>query len=358
MATAGISKICFDYRPRGNATPARNQVILPLPGAARIMLIRKDNVENSRNAPAVSVVIVSDYGAGSEVAWAGMRATLAAMAAQDFAEPAEFILCESEKFRASLPVDVSAALPALKTLFVRGNSAYDLKNAAVVAASGEIVVFVDADCVPRPDCLRRLVASLRNHPEAAAVSGKTIYPGDALSVRISSLLSRAYIDPGGAGPTKFISENCVAYRRAAYLAHPMPTHMGTFAAHVQAEKLRACGAVLWFDPKIQVEHDFEGWTMERDFRRNRGHGTIQTRLLDRSLPYSWLVRLGRIGIAPIIAWKILSGWRECLRCGRGYGIRWYEVPVAMAASVRNCLFEVPGMLAAFRGEGRGSSNFR
>ena len=315
-------------------------------------------METSGNAAAISVVIVSDYAAGGDGAWTDIRKTLAALAAQDFEEPAEFILCESDEFRGSFPVDLSAALPSLKTLFVRGHSAYDLKNAAAKAASGEFLALIDADCVPRPDWLRRLVAGLRSHPEAAAVCGKTVYPGTAFSVRLSSLLSRAYIDPGGEGPTKFISENCVAYRRAAYLTHPIPTHMGRFAAHVQAHMLRRSGSVVWFDPTIQVEHDFEGWAMEQDFRRNRGHATIRTRMLDRSLPYAWLLRLGRIGIAPIIAWKIFSSWRECVRCGRGYGLRWYELPAAMAASVGFNLLEVPGMLAAFRGQGPGRSNFR
>lgn len=312
----------------------------------------------SGDAPAISVVIVCDYAAGGEGGWGDIRKALAAMAAQDFEEPAEFILCESEEFRENVPADLSAVLPGLKILFVRGQSAYELKNAAAEAASGEFLALIDADCVARPDCLRRLVASLRNHPEAAAVCGKTIYPEKALSVRISSLLSRAYIDPGREGPTSFMSQNCVAYRREEYLAHPMPTHMGGFASHVQAEELWRSGSVVWFDPMIQVEHDFEGWSMERDFRRNRGHGTIRTRLLDPSLPYAWLVRLGRIGIAPIVAWKIFSSWRECVRCGRGYGIRWYELPAAMAASVGINLLEVPGMLAAFRGHGPGRSNFR
>jgi hypothetical protein len=218
---------------------------------------------------------------------------------------------------------------------------------------------LDADCVPRPDWLRRLLDFLRTHPEVAAVSGLTTYGGKALGVRISSLLSRAYSNPGGDGPTtRAIADNNAGYRRSAYLAHPLPTHMGGFVAHVQSHELLREGYVLWFDSGIGVEHDFEGWSMEKDVRRHRGYSAVRTRMLDRSLPYAWLVRLGPSGIAPLLARKSLSSWWDCIRCGRAYGIRWYELPVVMMASVGLNLLEVPGMLAAFRGSEFGKTYFR
>jgi hypothetical protein len=140
-----------------------------------------------------------------------------------------------------------------------------------------------------------------------------------------------------------------------YLSHPL---RGSFAAHVQAEELRRNGYLVWYDARAVVEHDFEGWSMEKDIRRNRGHSTVKTRLLDASLPYAWLVRRGPLGIVPIIAWKVLNSWRDCLRCGRSYGIGWYELPIVMPAAACVCLLEIPGMLAAFRGLGPGQTCFR
>jgi hypothetical protein len=305
--------------------------------------------------PSISVVIVSDYAAGSEGEWTDLRKCLAALARQDLREPAEFILCESEASRHTLPTDLTAILPALTIIFVHADLSYQLKNSGVVAASCEYVAMLDADCVPRPDWLRLLLESLRRHPRAAAISGKTIYPGRSLFVRTAALLSRAYIDPGGNRAARFVGENNAAYRRSAYLSHPLP---GAFAAHVQAEELRRAGYVLWCESRAIVQHDFEGWSMEKDVRRNRGHSTIKTRLLDASLPYAWLVRRGPLGIAPIIAWKILNSWRDCLRRGRSYGIRWYELPIVMPAAAGICLLEIPGMLAAFRGLGPGQTCFR
>jgi len=307
-------------------------------------------------APAVSVVIVCDYSAGQEGGWEDIRKTLAALARQDFDEPAEFILCESEEFRERMPGDFTEILPGLKILFAPGHCSYELKNAAVEAASSELIAMLDADCVPRPDWLRRVVDCMRRRPEAAVVSGRTDYPGRSLGVRISALLSRAYANPGRGGATRHIADNNAVYRRAAYLAHPLPTRLGGFAAHAQAEAMLRGGHLLWFDPEIFVEHDFEGWSMERDVRRHRGYSAVRTRTLDRSLPYAWVVRLGRIAIAPLLAAKIVIGWWDCLRCAHNYGIKWYQLPVALAASVGLALLEVPGMLAAFRGTGFGKAS--
>lgn len=321
------------------------------------MLMTANKMRGS--VPSISVVIVSDYAAGEDGGWTDIRKTLAALAVQDLQEPAEFILCEAEEFRGRLPADFTEIIPDLKIMFAPGRASYDLKNAAVQAASSDLVAMLDADCVPRADWLRRLLDSLRAHPEAAAVSGRTTYGGESLGIRISSLLSRAYSNPGGDGPTtRPVSDNNAGYQRSAYLAHPLPANMGGFAAHVQSHELLREGYVLWFDSEIRVVHDFEGWPMEKDVRRHRGHSAVRTRLLDRSLPYSWLVRLGRIGIVPLLAGKILNSWWDCIRCGRAYGIRWYEVPVVMMASVGLNLLEVPGMLAAFRMGEFGKTCFR
>lgn len=310
------------------------------------------------SGPSISVVVVCDYDAGRQGGWADIRKTLTALAVQDIAEPAEFILCESEEFRGEMPDDFIRILPDLKILFAPCQSAYELKKVGVRAASSEFVAMLDADCLPHRDWLRRLLDSLRRHPEAAAVSGKTFYGGESIWVRTCALLSRAYVNPGGDGPTRFVSDNNAGYRRSAYLAHPIPTDMGNFAAHLQSNGLLRLGYVLWFDPEIEAEHDFEGWSMERDVRRHRGYSVVRTRMLDGSLPYAWLVRLGPAAVAPILAGKIVSSWWDCIRCRRAFGLRWHELPVALTAAVGINMLELPGMWAAFRGRKFGKTCFR
>jgi hypothetical protein len=196
------------------------------------------------SGPSISVVVVCDYDAGRHGGWADIRKTLTALAVQDIEEPAEFILCQSEEFREEMPDDFTRILPDLKIVFAPCQSAYELKKVGVKAASSELVAMLDADCLPRRDWLRRLLDALRRHPEAAAVSGRTFYGGKSLWARTFALFSRAYVNPGGDGPTRFVCDNNAGYRRSAYLAHPIPTDMGNFAAHLQSSGLLRQGYVF------------------------------------------------------------------------------------------------------------------
>jgi hypothetical protein len=139
--------------------------------------------------------------------------------------------------------------------------------------------------------------------------------------RLSALLSRAYVDRGTAGPTPFIANNNASFRRSVYLAHPLPTQMGAFAGRIQAEAVLRAGGRLLFDPSIHVIHEFEGWPMEVDIRRNVGYGTVITRLRDPRMPYAGLIRLGRLSIPLIVTGKTLNIWLDLLRCWRHFGVR-------------------------------------
>lgn len=306
----------------------------------------------------ISVVIVSDYASGGPEAWKDIRRTLSALAGQKFDAPVEYLLCESEHFRDRVPADLATILPSLEIRYFPCTSANELKNAAAQAASGDFVAFLDADCTPSPDWLSHAYKALTEHPQAAAVAGKTVYGDNALWVRISTLVGRSYVNPGGAGPTRFLAVNNSIYRRSAYLACPLPEGMGAFSSRIQSEQMLRGGWELRFSPDIAVVHDFEGWSMEADFRRNCGHGTVRTRLEDPTLPYAWVVKLGPFCVVPILAGKILNSWGDCFRCWRDYGLRWYEVQAACILTIPIHMLEVPGMLQAFGRKGLKASTFR
>ena len=308
--------------------------------------------------PAISVVVVSDYAAGGPVAARDIRAAISALSVQDVDESVEYLFVESESLRSDVPAEITTMLPSLRILFYPETDSYPLKNHGVEAASAEFVAILDADCIPDPTWLRRLLEVLRGGPGLGAVSGKTVYPNASFSARVCALLARSYIDPGHAGTTRFIAINNCAFRRSAYLAHPLPTGIGTFSSRIQSEQLLRDEWTMWFDPEIVVVHDFEGWSMEADLRRNAGHGTIITRLENPSLPYSSLVRFGRVSIPVVIAGKILDSWRDCIRCGRNYGVAWHSLPAAMLLSIAIHSLEIPGMLQAFEGAGLKHSLFR
>jgi hypothetical protein len=308
--------------------------------------------------PDVSVVIVSDYAGGERKSWDDLQVTLAALARQDFAGRAEFLLVESIRAASSMPASLAGLLPGLSVILVETEGSYALKNAGVRQASADVVGIIDADCAPHPGWVSALVRAFERHPDAAAVSGRTTYAGRTLLERVLGLLNRSFLDPGRAGPTRFIGNNNAGYRRAAFMAHPLPTDAGPFASRMQSEAIRRSGGRLYFEPAMSVIHDFEGWSMECDIRRNIGYSTIDTRLRDPSLPYAWLTRLGVLSIPVFAVGKTLDNWGDVIRCGRHYGVRGYEVGVALVMAIVVHAMEVPAMFRAFGRRPVGQTAYR
>jgi hypothetical protein len=309
-------------------------------------------------SPLVSVVLVSDYAAGETKSWNDLRVTLAALAAQDYEGPVEVILCEDRRFEGQVPDDVLNAHPNLRMLYSSGSTSYELKNEGARVAGGEFLGMLDADCAPAKGWVSSLVRALSGNPRAAAVSGRTTYAGRNFQERLLALLGRSYLDTGTAGRTSHVANNNGGYRRAAYLEHLLPEDAGPFASTLQSEALQRAGWKLLFEPGMHSVHDFEGWGMEADIRRNLGYGTVITRLRDRLIRYGWLTRLGYLSVPFFAFGKLLETWASCFRCARYYGVRWFELPVALGLAVPLHLMEIPGMVLAFRGSDFGETAYR
>jgi hypothetical protein len=306
----------------------------------------------------LSVIVVSDYAAGEEKSWEDLRRALRAWADQEGYPADEFILVESARFEGKIPGDVLQMVPSMKVLYCEAESSYELKNQGVESATGDWIALVDADCIPGRSWLKVLRTAIANHPDVAAISAKTLYPGRSLMERLFCLLSRSYLDPGRPGPTRSIATNAACYRREFYRRHPLPRGLGAFASRIQSEAFLRDGGRFLFEPELVVIHDFEGWRMECDIRRNHGYGTVITRLVDARLPYAGIIRLGTISIPLIVAGKTIDSIRDCFRCFRQYGVNTYELPLVLALALVTHLLEIPGMFAAYRGGTVGATAFR
>lgn len=298
--------------------------------------------------PDISVIVVSDYAGGGEKSWNDLRGTLTALTQQDATVNAEWLLCENKACAKSMPDDFSRILPNLKRVLSAAKGSYELKNAGVRAATSNIVAILDADCLPASDWLGKGLAAMKAMPKVAVISGRTIYPAGGLTERILSLLSRSYVDRGVSGPTRFISNNNSIWRRDVYLKNLLPSGLGPFAGRIQSESIMRAGYHLWFDPSIRVVHNFEGWPMESDIRRNTGYGTIIARLHDPFMPQAWLTKFGVASIPVFVGGKILNSWRDCVRCASVFGVKWFQIPLVLLCSVVVHLMEIPGMWQAFR----------
>lgn len=317
---------------------------------------RTDPVQHDERAsaarqgrPVVSVVIVSDYASGEEKGWDQLSRTLRAVARQDFDEPAEHLLIENEVCADQMPTAVVDLLPSLKFVRSSATTSYALKNEGARIASAELLAILDADCAPAPDWLRHLVDVMRRHPEAAVVSGTVTYSSRTRLGRLLGLLDRTYLNTVRTGDTDSLNNNSTGFRRSVVIDHPLPDDTGPFFNKLYAQQLIRLGHRVLFEPRMMVTHDFEGWSMQEDIRRNIGFATIAMRIANPTMPYAWLIQLRFAAIPLIVVGKVaLSIWQSA-RFAHAYGVAWYEVPLAWAlAPVVRCL-EVPGMIDALRG---------
>ena len=176
--------------------------------------------------------------------------------------------------------------------------------------------------------------------------------------RIVSLAGRAVGDEGAAGPTRHVALNNVAYRREVFLRHPLSSAAGSCGFAVHSQELLRAGHLLFFDPGMMVVHDDMDLAAVRDVRRHMGRSIVLSRLLDPHQPYAWLVRLRYASIPIFVAAKTLLTSRRIVARRSAQGVRWYEVPVAIAIGFHRHLLEVPGMILAFRGQPIRRTSFR
>jgi hypothetical protein len=309
--------------------------------------------------PVVSVMVVSDYRPGEHKSWQDLRATLAALSLQNFDEPVEYLLLENTANLERMPVDLTRSLPGLRVVGSDGRGSYDLKNAGIHAASADLVAILDADCIPDPGWLCAAVNAMRQQPDAVAISGRTTYPGRSTLERALGLLSRAYVDRGNAGEVRLLSTNNMIVRRNVFCTEKLPSHLGAFAYRVLTEHLLRRGGKLYFEPGMRVVHDFEGWPMERDMRRQVGWTSIRIRQVDDTLPGAKVVRTLGIASLPLFyAYRMVETTGHCLRLPRHFGLGWIHIPMLLVLAAVVHGMELPGMFRALGGRLAGPTVYR
>jgi len=306
-----------------------------------------------------SVVVVIDYKAGGAATWKELRLTLKALAEQDFDGKIDFLLVEPRATKNSVPDDLAQSLPSLRIVYTDGTTSYDLKNAGIEAAFADFVVILDADCVPHKGWLSAVMRHHRAHPDAATISGKTLYRAEGLLPRIFALIDRSYVDCGGPGTTRTISNNNAAFRKDAMLAHPLRNELGPFGSKQQSVDMLEAGLELRFEPEMIAYHGYGGWPMQKHARHYTGFSMTRHRQLNDDATHAWMFKLGTLGLPLIFLMSIAGTWKNCLKRASSYGVRWFEVPVAMLVAIRVHLMEISGVrLALQNGELSGDGAFR
>lgn len=301
--------------------------------------------------PSVSIITVSDYKTGDPSSMKALQLTLAGLAKQDYDGSVEYILVEAEDSLNQVPDDISEVLPELRVVIGdQGPTSYDLKNAGAQAASSDFVVMLDADCAPHPKWLSSLMGHRQRHPNAAAISGRTMYKKQGVLPNIFALLDRGYVDCGGPGECGAISNNNGAFSREILLKFPLENDVGPFGSKPHSDQIKADGGELRFEPGMVVYHGYGAWPMAKEIREFTGYAMARYRKINPNAKYGWLYRLGPVAIPVIFAMGLLDSWISILKLYPHYDLKWYNVPYAFYVAFRAQLLEIPGLVKGMREE--------
>jgi len=161
------------------------------------------------------------------------------------------------------------------------------RNRGVEAATGEILVFIDADVRVGPDTLHLIADHLARHPEVAAVFGSyDASPGDARFISRFRNLMHHFVHQRGRREAGTFWCGCGAVRRRIFL------ETGGFSkvlARPSIEdiefgaRLDRAGHRIHLLKDVQVTH-LKSWSL---------WGMARTDVLDRAIPWTMLILEGK-----------------------------------------------------------------
>jgi GT2 family glycosyltransferase len=161
------------------------------------------------------------------------------------------------------------------------------RNAGTLVSQAEIILFLDADVVPHPDCLELVSSVLAGSEQeySAVIGSYDTHPDHPGLVSQYRNLLHAYVHQTSKGEVASFWTGCGAVRRSAFLA------AGGFDAKFQfpsvediefGSRLVRSGSRIALDPRIQVTHR-KRWTLR---------SMLETDLFRRSVPWTILAWSG------------------------------------------------------------------
>ncbi len=214
------------------------------------------------------------------------------------------------------------------------------RNLGMAAATGEIYLFLDSDCIPRPDWVQRHL----DHQQAGApvVGGSVALEGSnywAQSDNVSMFHEFIPGHPSGSRPllpTLNLSVHRSVVEQVGLMDESFPG-----AAAEDADwtvRMRLAGVPLAFAPEATVAHAPARITWSDVVRhwRNLGHNAVRVRL---RYPAAFNTPSGAVSatwwrlLSPLIAARITGG----IYANRLFWPHWRSLPVVYASKIIYCL---------------------
>lgn len=200
-------------------------------------------------------IIVSDFGE-REPSWDRLESCLAALSCQHGIEKAEVLLCEMPALFGQVPADILDLVPNLRMIRCDSADPHARKTFAARQATGSVVAFLDADCLPQTGWLQRIGETFHYYPEAAMVHGRMAGEDGGWQCHLRRFFFGSEVAEGT--PAHYTATNNAAFRREVYCEYPFPAGSGKQAVRIQTAAMLRAHYVLWREPAMLVLRDRRG----------------------------------------------------------------------------------------------------
>ena len=173
-------------------------------------------------------------------------------ASQEHGPPPEVIVVDDGSTDATAAV---AQAYGARVLRLPGRGPAAARNAGARLASGEILVFFDADCVPEPHCLEALLEAFSD-PAVSGARGAYVSRQRALVARFVQLeFEEKQAQLAASREIAVVDTACAAYRRSTFFAYGGFDERFLSSEDVDLSfRLAAAGERLVFVPTARVQH--------------------------------------------------------------------------------------------------------
>lgn len=198
------------------------------------------------------------------------------------------------------------------------------RNHGARVAEGELLAFLDADCVAPPDHLERVRRSFSEHPEQSAVVGcvENNNPGWISWLSFISEFN-GFFGRQARRPMNSLPTYCAIYRKDVFWKYGgFPETLWPGEDAVFSNRLSAAGEPMFLDPSIRVRHHNRDTLREvLHHQRRIGKGFRISRELLPQLPGAAALRRSRLAAFPLAAARGLFMLRRTFAASPAAGLR-------------------------------------
>lgn len=251
-----------------------------------------------------------------------------------------------EEGNADLAGFVKAKYPHTKTVLTTDPSYYGMKTCGTNVAEGDIVAFLDSDCLPGENWAHEIVSTLSKG--ADVVAGRVRFPSGARLSRTFELFDYGHIRNNEDGEADLFNVSNCAIRREVIQKHSFDHRLRrSGGGTLLGRKLKTLGYRIVYNPRMRVVHNDPGLRTHILTRFRTGYETVNLCRLDdeRALPESRFLKLGVLAPFVLSARRMVFDYGTVLKNGRDFDIRAYQIPYFLGAStVVRAMESITGVL--------------